>query len=150
MKNNLNYKKNGFSLIETMAVVAITGFLAMGIIFSINQSKAISSLADAQTIVSRALEKAQNMALTGIGTKSHGVYIEEKKITIFEGPTYTAGTGEIFYLPPPASTGQNGTAIIFKRLAGTTDADSVITISSALSNSTKKITITASGSITPE
>lgn len=143
-------KKQGFSLIETMAVVSITGFLAMGVAFTIRQSRAASALTEAQTIIVRSLEEAQNRAMAGIGTQSHGVYIDEKTVTIFEGLSYVAGTGEIFYLPPLTSTDQTGLTIIFKRLAGTTDANSVIIISSNLSGATKKITVTTAGAITPE
>ena len=150
MKENKVFHRKGFSLIETMAVVSITGFLAMGIAFTIRQSQASSTLNEAQTIVVRALEEAQNRALTGVGTKGHGVYIEEKNVTIFEGPVYIAGTSNMVLLPPLTSTDQTGLTIIFKRLAGTTDADYLITVSSNLSSATKKITVTAAGAITPE
>ena len=144
------YRTKGFSLIETLAVVSITGFLALGVIFTIRQSQAASALTDAQTVIVRSLEKAQNRALTGIGTQSHGVYIEEKNVTIFEGSAYVAGTGETFLLPALTSTDQTGKTIIFKRLAGTADMGAVIIVSQNLSGSTKKIIVTTAGEITPE
>ena len=151
IKTNKTFNnKKGFSLIETLAVVSITAFLALGIIFTIRQGQAASALNDAQTVIIRSLEEAQNRALTGIGTQNHGVYIDEKTVTVFEGSTYVTGTGKTFLLPPLTATDQTGKTIIYKRLAGTADANAVITITQALSGAVKKIIVTTAGEITPE
>ncbi len=144
--------KNGFSLTEVIIVISILGIIMSVSFATLGKSNERLSLKQAQADILFALEEAQNRAATGFGTKNHGVHIEENKFEIFEGDEY-ASAGKETNLPPNIFTDKTDTNIIFDRITGSTDGDTIITltyISGGISGGTKTIKVTQNGKISAQ
>lgn len=139
--------KLGFSLIELIIVISILGMVAAATFVMFNGTRNRVVLEDAQASVINALEQARSRAATGVGTTSHGVYIEGNKIITFEGNTYVPGTGDETTLPFPVSTDQSNLTIIFNRLSATSSADATITLEHTTSGITTTVSVTQDGII---
>jgi len=147
MKNQTR-KNNGFSLIETVIVVAILSIVAYASLGSLGSARDRSSLQDAQASILHAFEAARSRAVTGIGMGDHGVHLEANRIVAFEGSAYT-GAGNETLLPLFTSTNQVSSTIIFRRLSAHASASTTVTITSPR-GSTSTIAVTYDGAIIPQ
>jgi len=146
-KNNKNIKSFGFTAIELLIVMAIFGVMVGVVAFDFGGKRNNALLENTQASLLSALEKVQNMALTGVVTGKQCVRIEEKKITLFKEEA-CSGSGEEINLPAPISTDQSGTDIIFDRISGKPNLtiDTIINLFNP-DGQTKNITITPDGRI---
>jgi prepilin-type N-terminal cleavage/methylation domain-containing protein len=139
-------KKSGFVLIEMIVTLSIIGVLVTSALIGFRSSQNQVALKEAQANIFNALEMARNKAASGIGTTDHGVHIEGNSIFSFEGSFYNPGDGWETSLPNSISVNPASTTVIFSRLTGQTDSDSLITIIN-LQGSTSTIEVTEDGII---
>ena len=138
----------GFSLIESMVVTSIIALTAMGVMGSLRGSHSHAQLNEGQASVIRAFELARSRAASGSGSEDHGVHIEDDTLTIFEGPGYVAGMGEVIMLPASVTTDQASTTIVFKRLSAQASGNADVEVSHT-SGETSNVTVTEDGAIIP-
>src|SRR3989344_1329825 len=85
---------NGFTLIETLIVIGLIGFVAVvGVIVGLDTYQRYVFRSDLDKTVAL-LQKARSSAINNVDEKSYGVYFgdsSEPNITLFRGTTYVAG-----------------------------------------------------------
>ncbi len=122
-------KKNGFTIIELIIVLAIIALLAAVANFSFSQLSGSQSVDKASLSVYSILTKAHSSAVSGIDASDFGVRIFKNKVTSFEG---TYGNSNADYvlsnLVAIATSSGIGTDIIFNNLYGNTTASGTISI----------------------
>lgn len=145
MRRHFFPPKTGFTIVETLVVIAIMGLLSIGAIVNIRLGRSESALESAEASLLRGLERARSQASSGVDGKSHGVYVKEKSIVSFEGDSYT-GEGLEVFLPPSITTDKTGEPIIFSRLSASASQDVTITLLHQ-SGTTTKVTVKKDGAI---
>ncbi len=121
MKNM--FLKKGFTLTEVIIVLAIFSLMAGAAALSLNGARNRVILDEAQATLISAFEKARSRAVTGVGTSSHGVYLEEDRIVFFEGSQYS-GQGEV--IPFSVFIDASNSTVIFNRLSGNSTDEEII------------------------
>lgn len=121
----------GFTLIELMIVIAITGMiLSFGMTLNVNTIQGDTFLSERATVVS-ILERARSRAMANLFDTNHGVCYIQPNYIIFKGDSCTNTDSELI----PANTNIISNSlntfpekIIFERLTGrTTEATIHIT-----------------------
>jgi len=147
-------KTSGFTLIEILIIVAITGLLSVSVFsiyrgFNKNRSLEVS----VQNIASL-LSEARSLTLSSKNDSVYGVHLEESKAVLFKGTTYsTSSSDNIEYiisgLVSATSTLNGGVVdVVFDRLTGETTAFGTTTLwLTADASSTKNIIIRETGII---
>ena len=141
----------GFSILESLIVMGIIGMLAATTMTLMATSTSQGAIYESHALVLHALERARSNAVAGIGTQSHGVFVQEGMVVRFEGPAYIPGTGDPLPLVPGTTTNHVGTEIIFERLSAKTNApigDFEIIITNKRGDS-RSIHVTQGGAIVP-
>ena len=138
----------GFSLIETVMVVAVIGIVAYASLGSLRQARNRTLLGNAQATILHAFEGARSRAVTGVGTGDHGVHLEPDRIVAFEGSAYT-GAGFETLLPLSIATDQVSSTIVFHRLSARSSASTTVVITSN-AGSTSTVSVTYDGVIIPK
>ena len=138
--------KFGFSLIEIMVVIGIFAVIATIASLNLSEKKKRTILEQAQATVVQAFEEARSKAATGFGEENHGIYVEQTKITVFEGDSYAAGIGNEMPLPSSVLTDQTNMTVIFERISAEPDTDGTIVITHT-NGETKTIILTEDGKI---
>jgi len=138
--------RKGFTLIEMMLTLSIMVMLA-GISAPIYLSfQAKNDLETANSVLISSLRRAQMLAQTMDHDMSWGVYLQERRLTVFAGETYNTRSSvydEDFSLAPSVSfSGLN--EIVFEKLSGETNNIGEIIINSN-NNETRTITINQKG-----
>ena len=123
----INKNKKGFSLIETLAVVAIGGILVSVVLFSFSSfrnSKIIDVSADQVLSV---INEARVKAVSSEDYSRFGVYFENGRIVFFKGDIFTESNLsniETAFSPlveiSDISLNGGGSNIIFQKLTGKT------------------------------
>lgn len=109
-------------MVEILIVLAVFGLMAGAAVFTFRGAKNKALLDDAQAALISAFEQARSRAATGVGTSSHGVYLEQDRAVIFEGKEYK-GSGEI--IPLSALLDSSTSTIIFNRLSATSSSQEI-------------------------
>lgn len=140
-------KNSGFTLIEILVVIAITGIiLSFGMTLDIDTVKSDNFLAERATIVS-ILERARSHAIANLFDTNHGVCYIEPNYIVFKGNICTTTDSEL--IPANTNIASNPQTtfpekITFERLSGRT---SETTIYITDGSSEAEITINNEGAI---
>lgn len=155
-------KQSGFTLAETLMVVAITVMVSAIMFFSFSTYGSTEAISKDQGLVVSTLEKARAMTLDSYNSSQYGVHFASSTVTIFTGATYNASSpsnivtalnSKVIINDVALSGG--GLDIIFKRLSGETDQIGTVTlVIFAVSRvvriiTTRTITIYGTGLIQP-
>lgn len=145
----------GFSLAETLVVLAIASFVTI-IVASVFSNTASREALNKQTaIVVSLLETARGSTLSGRNASVYGVHFESAKVVLFVGTTYNASNSSNITetLNPHTQISEislagGGSEIIFNRLTGETGQFGTVKISlTASSTQLKTITVFQTGLI---
>jgi len=141
----------GFTFIELILVVAITGLIISIVLPTLSKFKEEQSLKNTVSAVVAILNQARSDTLSSLSSTNYGVYFDTSKAVYFVGPTYTAGTStnQVFLFSDvtsvPVSGGLifngGGSIVVFNRLTGDTSNYGTIRIQ-LVSNSSIYKTIT--------
>lgn len=145
-------KKSGFTLAETLMVVAITIMVSAITMFSFSAYGSTEAISKDQSRVVSVLEKARALTLNSYNSSQYGVHFASSTVTIFTGVTYNPlATSNIVttlnskvQISDVALSG-GGNDIIFNRLSGETNQMGTTTLS-LISASTTVRTVTVYGS----
>lgn len=137
---------DGFSLVESVIVIALMSFFAVASFSSFRESRNHAELRGAEYTVVRTFEKARSRAVSGVGEKSHGVHVDEGSVILFEGESYVAGVGTIFHLGGNVTTDQTDFNVIFKRLSGEPQPVGTVTLTHR-NGASAAVSVLASGAI---
>lgn len=127
------------TIIETLLVLSIFGFLVSGASITFNNLQHGIALRDVRAEVVQVLELAHNRAATGFGTTSQGVHFEDDKLVLFSGEIYTPGEGEDIIFSPFVSVHSEDTDVIFSRIRAIPGSDNTVTISNSSGESTVSV-----------
>lgn len=150
-------KKSGFTLPETLMVVAITVMVAAMMLFSFSTYGSTEAISKDEGRVVSTLEKARSMTLDSYNSSQYGVHFELNTATIFAGTVYSAADSSNIVLNlnskvkfENVSLAGGGSDIIFNRLSGETNQTGIVTLSlTSNATTTRAITIYATGLIQP-
>lgn len=137
IKKKSSLKRNGFTMIELLLVVAIMG-LVSGFSVPIYQSFLVKNDLDTAIIsISQQIKRAQSLSVSGLEDSLWGIKLETGKAIIFKGSDFSSRDilfDEIFEIPKSISiSGVN--EIIFSKLYGNPSSFGVITLTSVNSDS---------------
>jgi prepilin-type N-terminal cleavage/methylation domain-containing protein len=141
----------GFTLLETVIVVAIIGSLAVVSMVVLQGLHRSSALRVGGSEVYRALTDARSKTLSSDGDTVYGVRIASTSVTRFEGATYSAGnsTNEVYtFEAGVTATGTivtGGTSIVFRRLTGEPSATGTVYVRNESKTATTTVVVHASG-----
>lgn len=142
--------KKGFTLIETLIVLAVLAILIAVILPSLQTMRSNQVLKTAASDIFSTLDKARSQTLASVDSSEYGVHFESSKIVLFKGTTYTSSDSnniEIAITSPASITNISLTGgavdLYFNRLSGTPNITGTITVS--VSSTFKTITISATG-----
>ncbi|MES3005074.1 MAG: GspH/FimT family protein [Patescibacteria group bacterium] len=149
---NKKEKTSGFSLMEVLVVLGVLA-LVVSIVFSgfnsFSKTKSVGS--DAETIV-EILRQARNETIASKNSSAYGVHFSGNTMTIFVGPTYSAGaaTNRVISLPSnntslTLSLTGGVSYVLFAKISGETNQNGTITVSSSGVTGTKTVTIYKTG-----
>ncbi|MBU1102325.1 type II secretion system GspH family protein [Patescibacteria group bacterium] len=120
-------KKEGFSLIELVVVIAILLILAGFFLISLNLLRHKNSLDYSAQEIIKMLRLAQNKTLASEGASSFGVYFESNKLTLFKGTSFNPFDTENQerkladdVVISQISLANATSSVVFDRLTGTT------------------------------
>ena len=150
-------KKSGFTLAETLMVVAITVMVAAITMFSFSTYGTEESISKDQGRVVSVLEKARAMTLDSFNSSQYGVHFATSTVTIFTGVTYnsTATSNIVTSLNSKVQIKSvvlsgGGNDIVFNRLSGETNQVGTTTLSLiSATTTTKSVTVYGTGLIQP-
>jgi prepilin-type N-terminal cleavage/methylation domain-containing protein len=136
-------KERGFSLVESLMVIAIMSIVIGIFVFINNTAKSQALLDKAQTSLVSALQEARNKSVSGYNTADrYGVQVESDKIvTLFVDKEGNYTPGIEIQLPMGVSVDPFD-PIIFNRLTGATEGGVI-----NLNGGERTITITKDGNI---
>jgi prepilin-type N-terminal cleavage/methylation domain-containing protein len=132
----------GFTLVETLVVVAITAMLSaisLTSLASLSRSEALS--ANTAALATR-LRDARAQTLASVGGMQYGVQIATTSITFFRGASYdpSTSTNNVFPLSSYVNASSSVSSFVFERITGNASASGTIEIR-LLSDPTKKKTV---------
>jgi len=143
-------KTKGFSLVETLVVIAIISIVVGVAIMNFGQARSKALLEEGQASIIDVLELAKNRAASGVGNTvtNHGVRIESDKIIIFEGSDYITGNNKATTtMPSSVLLGpSSGFDIIFGRISATSSTGTTIQITHP-SGATTSVSVEKTGLI---
>ncbi len=143
----------GFTLVEMLVVIAVTAIIAViGVssLANVNTSKAVDI--EVEKVVTL-ITKARSLTMAAKDNVVYGIHFEAKKVVLFKGSTYSAGTSTNQSQPLNAEVKISATAltgggaeVVFKKLTGATSQSGTITLAAVRKVSqTKVITILGTG-----
>ena len=143
---------SGFTFIEVLVVIAVLGILATITVSSFSDYAARQQHSSEINDVIRSVIEQRSRALAALNDTEHGVYASTSIITMFEGTTYSAGTGTnrsvtLLYTTATSSFSNGLLYISFAKITGEPSATGTIQLYSQRLQSTATITIYASGLI---
>ncbi len=150
-------KSLGFTLAETLMVVAITVMVSMIMFFSFSNYSSTEALSKDQARVVSVLEKARALTLDSYNSSQYGVHFATSTVTIFTGTTYNPANSSnlVTTLNPRVQISNitlvgGGSDILFNRLSGETNQMGTTTLSLVANDSvTRTVAIYSTGLIQP-
>ena len=150
-------KNSGFTLAETLMVVAITVVVSAVMFFSFATYGSTEAISKDQGLVVSVLEKARAMTLDSSNDAQYGVHFASSTVTIFTGVTYSSTTPSniVTTLDSKVQVKSLDLAggvkdVIFNRLSGETNQIGTTTLSLiSATTTTRTITIFGTGLIQP-
>lgn len=144
------FLKKGITMIEVMVAVVILIVLLAVTTTQFSSLRQNQALQASTTEVVSVLKKASSQTLASIDSSQYGVHFGTDTVIIFKGTTYPSDSDETITLTNPAyisniSLSGGGSDVYFNRLTGVPNKTGTITIS--ITNSSKTITIGATGII---
>lgn len=140
----------GFTLIEVLITIGIVFIVSAAAYTTYHGLADTVALRDSTATVLHALEESRNRASVGVGEGDHGVFVDEDRIVIFEGPAYIPGEGRIVLLPFSVVTDQvDGTEFVFSRLSGKSSEEATVVLTQK-NGEASAISVTYEGLITQE
>jgi len=149
--------KSGFTLIETMMVVAITAVASTVSLFSFSDYGSTEALSKDQGRIVSVLEKARAMTLDSLNSSQYGVHFGTSTVTIFPGAAYSSSNASNIVtelnskvIISDIKLYGDGPDVVFNRLSGETNQFGTTTISLASATSTtRSVTVYRTGLIQP-
>jgi prepilin-type N-terminal cleavage/methylation domain-containing protein len=143
----------GFSVLEIIIVIVILVLLSTLTFVSFSNLNKHEILDKEALHVLSLIHEARSLTLSSREDSQYGVNFESDKMTLFKGASYSPGDpdNKIISIHPQVRISSivlngGGTAMIFKRLSGTTDNHGTTTLSLVGDTSqTKDITIFSTG-----
>lgn len=146
------FLKKGFTILEILIVLAITGFLLAIVLPSFQTIRENQVLKSTVLDVVSVLEKTKSQTLSSLDFSEYGVQFETDKIIVFKGQVFTPEdpNNENIFLPSGISISlisltEGVFNIYWDKLSGSPNRTGSITISSI--SSSKRVTISATGII---
>ena len=146
------YKK-GFSIVETIVVVAVLVLIISVVLYSLSTLKKSQAMKNAVGDVLSSIDKARSMSFASVNSTTYGVHFQSDKVVVFSGSTYSssASDNDDINITSPASitnvtlNSLSGTSgdIYFTRLLGVPSKTGSVTIT--VGTNTKFITIATTG-----
>ena len=138
--------KGGFTLIELLLILGIVSIIMiMGTPITINHYQSYRLISERDNLLGF-LRRARTLSLANRNSLAHGLYIENNRYTIFEGPNFTSRQSawdEVFDKSGAVEI-SGSTEIIFSSLGATTTS-SALTLS--IGSQTFTININEAGGI---
>ncbi len=144
---------SGFTLVELLAVIAISGLLCAYFLSSFSSLRSQRQLDASAHRALSILDRARSQTLASQGGLQYGVYFSSTTATLFSGASYSAGASgnQAAAIDPlirisGISLAGGGSSAVFDRLSGKTAQSGTITLSIAADPSkTRVITVYATG-----
>ncbi|MES2314663.1 MAG: prepilin-type N-terminal cleavage/methylation domain-containing protein [Patescibacteria group bacterium] len=134
----------GFTLMEILTVIAISGVL-LGIgIYWYSSARSNALLNTTTDSIAAALESAKNNALAGKNGLSYGVKFDTASYTTFVGASYSAGASTNVTYPVDSTLTLSETItdpnniIVFDRLTGAANTTATVTVMLVSDNTNKR------------
>lgn len=144
----LNRSTSGFTLIETLLVVAVLSILTGLSVPLFQQTQVQNDLDTSVLTLTQSLRRAQLLSQAVEGDATWGVSVQSGGITLFKGASYAARDpllDESFSLA--ASLTPSGLSeVVYSKLDGLPLATGTVTLTST-ANQTKSVTINAKGTL---
>ena len=140
---SLHESSQGFTLVETLIVVAITAMISGISLVSLASLSKNEALSANTTAIATRLRDARAQTLASVGGMQYGVLIDTTSVTFFRGATYDAATStnDVFVLSGYVSASSSIQSFVFERITGNASASGTIDVY-LRSDSTKKKTVT--------
>jgi type II secretory pathway pseudopilin PulG len=141
----------GFSILETMIVVAITIVIASIGTYAFTTLRTHKQLEVAADALRARLEEARTYAMSGKGGTTYGVSFATSTYTLYSGSTYSAGAAGnvVTTLPSPVTLSRSlsggASTILFARITGLPSATGTLTLNN--SSSTASVTVGTMGDV---
>jgi prepilin-type N-terminal cleavage/methylation domain-containing protein len=150
-------RKSGFTLVETLMVVAITVIVATIAFFSFSGYGSMEAISKDQGRVVSVLEKARALTLDSYNSSVYGVHFAANTVTVFAGAAYSPAdpANIVTNLSPKVyiknvSLAGGGSDIIFNRLSGETNQPGTTTLALvSASTTTSTIVVYGTGLVQP-
>lgn len=147
--------KKGFTLMETLMVIAIAGIAVTIVTLSlskINSSKALDT--DVSLVVS-VLNEARSMTLSSVDALQYGVNLQDSQVVLFSGSSYSTSSPSNVFTTLNSLVGirnislsGGGTSVVFQRLTGETSQSGTLEVYlRSATTSYKTVTINSTGVI---
>ena len=128
-------KRQGFTILEILFVVAIMALVVTIITFSLSKLNASQALDKSATLVISILDEARSLTLSSKNDSQYGVYFEDSQLTLFQGATYSSSDPANVVTSLHSLVGLRnvtlsggGTSVVFKRLTGNTDETGTVEV----------------------
>jgi prepilin-type N-terminal cleavage/methylation domain-containing protein len=152
MKSTYTNWIKGFSILETMTVIAIMGIILSVVMYSFNDAKARKELEITTDSIAYRLQEAKTSALSGKDGKNWGVHFDSNSYVYFSGNTYNPSDPNNSSTTIPINLTMSLTGgvdtVIFSRITGKPQAIGTVTVTNTNNTSiTAGITVGEMGDI---
>ena len=145
-------KQHGFTIVELLVVIAVTGILLTASAVSLSGLRATSGLSAGASTIKLTLEKSRLSALVKESGVGYSVKFNETGIVLFKGTSYNPvdSNNKNINLPPgikiaSVSLSAGGSVVSFNHLNGTTTPGTIVLASESDPARTRTVYIEGSG-----
>jgi prepilin-type N-terminal cleavage/methylation domain-containing protein len=144
--------QQGFSLVETLVVIALVVFVAALMVIGFRNFASFQQYNQALESVEFILEESRLSAKSAVGDSSHGVKFTNTSITRFVGDTYSAGDPQnittTFNLVTLSYSFSGGVdEVVFAKLTGLPSATGTVTVEGSQFSASTSVTVSKTGVI---